>query len=377
MPKNRTIAETFHPGIFIEEELEARGWTQIDLAEILGRDTRLVSEIISGKRTISPETAIGLSDAFGTSAELWMNLESSFQLSRAEKKRNDVAEKARLYAQFPVREMIKRNWIEPSTNIDVLIRRFCEFFEIPSLDVEPNFNAVTRKSTSYLEKNTISQTAWLFRARQLAQACIIENPFTQARLKACLKKLRLLMTEPENIRHIPKLMAEAGIRLIVVEPPPGSKIDGATFWIENGQSPVIVLSLRYNRIDNFWFTLPHECSHVEKEEGKDAAIVDIDLLGEEREDKPDFEKRADRDAVEFCVQKASLESFILRTDPYYLEDKIVGFSLVNQIHPGIIVGQLHHLKKIPYRNHRKFLVKIREIITETAITDGYGYTPSI
>jgi len=70
----------------LEEELEARGWKQIDLAEILGRDTRLVSEIISGKRSITPKTAIGLADALGTSAQFWMNLETSFQLSKLRKR---------------------------------------------------------------------------------------------------------------------------------------------------------------------------------------------------------------------------------------------------------------------------------------------------
>ena len=65
-------AEAFPPGEFLREELEERNWTQADLAEIMGRPLVLVNEIISGKRSITPETAIGLAAAFGTSAELWM-----------------------------------------------------------------------------------------------------------------------------------------------------------------------------------------------------------------------------------------------------------------------------------------------------------------
>lgn len=67
--KDRTPAEVFPPGDFFREELEARGWTQKDLADILDQPTHLVSEIIDGKRRISPETALDLARAFGTSAE--------------------------------------------------------------------------------------------------------------------------------------------------------------------------------------------------------------------------------------------------------------------------------------------------------------------
>lgn len=80
---NRVPAEVFHPGEFLRDELEARGWTQADLAEILGRPLKTVNEVIVGKKAITPETARGLAAAFGTSAQFWMNLESAYQLHRA------------------------------------------------------------------------------------------------------------------------------------------------------------------------------------------------------------------------------------------------------------------------------------------------------
>ena len=116
---------------------------------------------------------------------------------------------------------------------------------------------------------------------------------------------------------------------------------------------------------------------AENGEGKLEAIIDVDLLGEEGADKPDFEKRADLDAATFCIDRSLLDDFIVRVNGYYLEAKIQGFALVNKIHPGIVVGQLQHRNEIQYSHHRKFLVKIRELITEPALTDGYGYTPSI
>jgi HTH-type transcriptional regulator/antitoxin HigA len=75
-------AETFPPGEFLRDELDARGWTQVEFAEMIGRPPRAVNEIIAGKRSITPETAHEFADAFGTSAQLWMNLETAWQLAR-------------------------------------------------------------------------------------------------------------------------------------------------------------------------------------------------------------------------------------------------------------------------------------------------------
>ena len=78
----RIPAQVFPPGEFIQEELEARAWTQTDLAEIVGCHQRVITELINGKRAISPETAKGLGEAFGTGAQFWMNIGSAYQLAR-------------------------------------------------------------------------------------------------------------------------------------------------------------------------------------------------------------------------------------------------------------------------------------------------------
>jgi HTH-type transcriptional regulator/antitoxin HigA len=77
-----TFAEVFPPGEFLREELEARNWSQTELAEIIGRPVRLINEIIAGKKAITPETAIQLGESLGTGPEVWMNLESQYQLSK-------------------------------------------------------------------------------------------------------------------------------------------------------------------------------------------------------------------------------------------------------------------------------------------------------
>ena len=119
-------AETFPPGEFIRDELEARGWTQDDLAEVMGRNPRLVNEIITGKRSITPETAMGLGEALDTSSQYWLNLQSSFQLSQIGSQTEGIAKRSKLYEKAPVRLMVKRNWKESSSNIDVLEHRVCD-----------------------------------------------------------------------------------------------------------------------------------------------------------------------------------------------------------------------------------------------------------
>jgi HTH-type transcriptional regulator / antitoxin HigA len=79
--RKRAIAVVFAPGEFIREELEARGWTHAELAKIMGRPLRTINEIIAAKRPITPKTADGLAKAFGTSADVWLNLERAYGLS--------------------------------------------------------------------------------------------------------------------------------------------------------------------------------------------------------------------------------------------------------------------------------------------------------
>ena len=79
---DRIVAEAFPPGDFIEEELEARGWSQAYLADAMDQDVEIVAELIDGSREVTPDVAERLGAAFGTGAQLWLNLETSYQSYR-------------------------------------------------------------------------------------------------------------------------------------------------------------------------------------------------------------------------------------------------------------------------------------------------------
>src|SRR5579872_4630211 len=116
--ENMTIAQAFPPGDFIREELEERGWTQQSLAEIMGRQTSVVSAIVNGKRAISLDIAKELAAAFGTSVDYWMNLEKAYQQFLHANIDDEVVRRKTLFELAPVKDMIKRNWIPPTKDWD-------------------------------------------------------------------------------------------------------------------------------------------------------------------------------------------------------------------------------------------------------------------
>jgi HTH-type transcriptional regulator/antitoxin HigA len=99
MARNSAPAELFPPGELIREELRARGWTQVIFAKILGRPLQAVNEIVNGKKRITAETAKELAAAFGTSAEVWLNLESAYRLAHAREPDAAISRRARVLAR--------------------------------------------------------------------------------------------------------------------------------------------------------------------------------------------------------------------------------------------------------------------------------------
>lgn len=87
--KHRQPVNPFHPGeILLEEFLQPMGMTQVELAEKLGWTKAKLNELIRGKRGITAKTALDLAEVLGTSAKLWMNFQSTWDLDQAMKQRS-------------------------------------------------------------------------------------------------------------------------------------------------------------------------------------------------------------------------------------------------------------------------------------------------
>ena len=336
--ENMTIAKAFPPGDFIKEELEARGWTQQSLAEIMGRQTSVVSAVVNGKRAISLDIATELSGAFGTSVDYWMNLEKSYQQFVRSRSDDSISRRARLFQLAPIKEMTKRNWIESSNDWTVIEQQVCDFLEIPSLDEEPKAFAHAAKKSSPEEPATPAQAAWLRRAKKLARAVA---KFSEESFADAVRNVRRLMENPEDVRQVPGVLAAAGIRFMIIENIAHAKMDGACFWLDN-QAPVIAMGVRYDRIDNFWYVLTHEMGHIGKRDGLDGdPIWDANLVGEDAtpfEQKSEMEKQADIFAQQTLIDQSAMENWITRTSPLYSKVKIIAFARMNHVHPAIVLG---------------------------------------
>lgn len=253
------------PGTVLKKEMEEHGQTQADLAFILGRQQSEISALIAGKKSISPEIARELAVVFSKDAQYWLNLEAAYVLTKTEFDEASVTKRLKLYGSYPIRDMIKRGWIEPSEDIATLEKRVCDFLSIPAITDRPQINHAARKSTSYLNM-TPAQAAWIVRVRQMANYVHAEK-FSDKALGEAQEKLHLLLKDAEEVRHIPRILADAGIRFVIVEALPSTRIDGVSTWLDKN-SPVIGLSLRFDRIDTLWHTLFHEIHHIKERDGQ-------------------------------------------------------------------------------------------------------------
>lgn len=361
------------PGAVIAEEIEERGWSQEDLAYIMGVPVQSVNAIIGGKRGISPEMAKALGLAFAVDPAFFLNMQRIYELSQAREPDAGIAVRSRIQGAYPYRDMVKREWIEETSDPSELESQFCAFFGVRTLGEVPHLTYSPKKSL--YDKTPPPQLAWLFRAKQLATAMPCGR-YSEKGLRQLLNRLHELLIDPEEARHVPGLLYDVGVRYVVIEPLPRSKIDGVCFWLDS-RSPVIGMSLRYDRIDNFWFVLRHEIEHVLRKDGRVEASIDAELEGAYAGwdgSLPPEEREANRAAADFIIPSAALDDFVLRVKPTYSENRIVLFARSLGIHPGLVVGQLQNQGAIRYSNFRKYLVRIRNIVISTALTDGWGNT---
>jgi HTH-type transcriptional regulator/antitoxin HigA len=365
-----------HPGKALRQMLDEKGWTQDGLADITGLSRTTISSIVSGRSGISADVAVRLAAAFGNRPDQWLKWDADYQLSLVESDTCIVERLAHLHDVAPVREMQKRGWIRATDDVNELEAELDTFFGGPVRDGVA-FKVATSRTVQLAHLN-VAEKAWCFRARRLAAAVLPVAEFSADRLISAEKKLRQLAAYPKEVRRLPQMLAYYGIRFVIVEPLPSAKIDGAAFWMDDGTA-VIAVSVRWDRIDAFWFTVMHEFMHIKN---GDVYSADVNLIQENEKGvvtvvlaDNETEKVANEGAADALVPQAELDSFIRRLSPLYSADRIVQFANKIKMHPGIIVGQLQHRGEVGYSAHRAFLVKIRNLITDVALTDGWGTNP--
>jgi HTH-type transcriptional regulator/antitoxin HigA len=352
------------PGFLIGMELEERGWSQKDFAEILGMSEQFVSGLIKGERTLTIEVARSVGKAFGTSAEVWMNLEAKYRLSlkQAEEERADCAleetteMRAEAYSRLPVAELRKRGLISrKSRNGKGVVRELLSALGLESLDRIPQAAPMFLRASNAWTPSERGLAAWFLLARKEAAAQKV-GVFSRERLSATLPSLFQTSVNVEKIPEVPAWLAKNGIAFVYLPHFEKTYLDGATFRQEG--KPVVGLTLRHDRLDNFWFTLAHELGHIVL--GHEEEFFDT-TEGPERNLGPK-EKEADEFARENMVPGAEFEAFKRRCRKSFPPEAIVEFSRTIQRHPALVVGRLRHDGLVSWGSHGALVPKVRELL---------------
>ena len=201
------------PGDYLREELAERGWTSVEFAGIIGRPPQTVSQILNAKKEITPNTAVAISKALGTSAEMWLGLQTSYSLHRSRlaaeiSRLDDIERRARLRSLVPVAECFKRGWITAGpSDIDTAETEVAALLDVDSLDDPPRYALAARRSNT-TEPLSPAQIAWLGKVR-LTAATMPAEVFDAAKLATTAEHLaRTLRRGPQTLPLVPGMLRQ-------------------------------------------------------------------------------------------------------------------------------------------------------------------------
>lgn len=329
------------PGETLQETLDVVGMTQSELAHRMGRTPKLVNEIVQGKATITPETAIQLERALGVPAHFWNRREQLYRDALARLDEEDRLEsQVEWLDRFPVKDMVQSGWIPACKETVAQVRELLNFFGIASWeqwDAVLARGAVTafRQSQAY-NAQPEAMAAWLRRGELQAQQLSCAG-YDKTRFKSVLNQIRDLTVElPADFdRQMVDLCASAGVALVFVPALPRTHVSGATRWLASDKA-LIQLSLRYKSDDQFWFSFFHEAGHIIKH-GKRDAFVDSETT-----ENSEQEQEANQFAADLLLAPQAYQRFVAETTPYFSKEAIIAFAQGQRIAPGVVVGRLQH-----------------------------------
>lgn len=338
---NTGPAEAFPVGEHLLEELEARGWSQTEFAEILGRPAQAISEIISGKKEITRESAAQIAAALGMRAEYWLRYQDQYHLWRqaqdedTRRQLDDVRLRARLNDLAPISVLRKRGIIT-ATTIQGQADQLCQLLEIDHINDQPRLPMAARRSNTG-ENVTPTQRAWLACTRRKAEKIQVA-PYSPVLLRTLAEQLGREVRDPSRFGDLPARFAAAGIRLVYVEAFPSSRIDGASFDM-NG-APVIGLSGRGHRLDKILFTLLHEIAHILLKHTAGKVVLDE---GDSHDQKQEQEANS---LAAGWVLPGPLPTIPERVSLTWISR----VADVNGVHPIVVVGRLQKEGKLSWRS---------------------------
>ena len=266
-------------------------------------------------------------------ARFWLKREQHYQEWRARQQEEEQlrAEQAWL-TQLPVQEMVQRGWIEARADPIDQIRALLSYFGVASpaqwrqVWLEPK---VAFRHTRSFTSDVGALAAWLRKGQLEAQA-ISSAPYDAGEFKRALRQVRALTVQPPNqiLPAVREACAAAGVAVVVVPALARSRASGATMWLTPSKA-MLLLSLRYGKDDQFWFSFFHEAGHIVLHGKRDVFLDDGDEGGEDLAPAAGHatkEQEADAYAADLLVPRQALRRFALAYKPYYSKEKICAFA---------------------------------------------------
>jgi HTH-type transcriptional regulator/antitoxin HigA len=317
------------PVAAIRFRMEQQGLKNKDLIPFFGSASK-VSEVLSGERALSKTMIRNLITGLGIPAEVLLQ-EPGSKL----KPDGDVA----AFKKFPLSEMVKRGWFpgfsgtltDAKSQLEDLAAAFVGV--LGSAALTPAFNRQNVRSGKKCDEHAL--TAWRIRVMSLAQRESLP-PYTKGTLThAFLAELVRLSYLDDGPKLAREFLNKSGIHLVFERHLPKTYLDGAAMKLPDG-SPVIALSLRIDRLDNFWFTLFHELAHVAQHLDKDGIEVFFDDLTEKG--KTECENEADAFASDALIPDSKWKGAGLTKHSSPFDVYCLAASL--RISPAIPAGRL-------------------------------------
>jgi HTH-type transcriptional regulator / antitoxin HigA len=319
----------------IQFRMEQAGLTARDLIPFIGSRSK-VSEVLSGKRPLTMQMARTLHANLGIPADVLLQ-QPGGELPSA---LDDVE-----WDRFPVEEMIKRHWVEkparavsPEKIMRGLIQQAGGEHLLPAAFFRRNDHArINAKSDPYALK------AWCWKVLAIANTRPVPMAYKPGTVDlAFLRKVAEQSWSEEGPKLAREFLAKHGIHLVCLEHLTKTYLDGAALQLKNG-APVIGLTLRYDRLDNFWFCLMHELAHVGRHmtgKSTDPFVDDLSLRGVKGARRDDKEQEADEWAENGLIPEEVWNTSRVKDDPSPLA--VVELAQHLNIHPAIIAGRIRY-----------------------------------
>ena len=342
------------PGWLVEEHLKARELSQAELARRCGRSPKLISEIVSGKAPIEPETALQFERVLGVDASIWLGVESDYRIHLArEAEAAQIDQQASWVRQFPVRELRKRGMIGSHASDGLTAIELLKFFGVSSVeawDVKYGSANVSYRHSPTFQSDEAALATWirLGERQATAQEC---TPFDGSRFREALRQIRRLTTQSvdSGLEQARGLCNAAGVAVAVVKPLPNVRASGAAWWMSSRKA-VIALSARHKTDDHLWFSFFHEAAHIVLH-GKRNVFVD----GKESK-TGGIEAEANIWASDVLIPKRHWAQFI--EGGRFGQLQVSVFANNEGVAPGIVVGRLQHENRIPWSKLNNLKVRL-------------------